>query len=251
MADRVVILASSPKPDVYFNVITHNARQGVRKFVIAVVGAPNGNSAQARINLEQKFNEFVAALMDSHYIATRDGSAAVTTPLAKPSPMKRLLTEIDWGSLELTYRTLEESELRDFLVEQRRADAAFDVTACKNRVLAGAVAWLVSRGGSPIHSFEVSKSLGFAESDLLPYLNASDYSYPDLSSSRLIRSATRRVNAGTVHKKWFWVIAVGVALFVGGLTLWLPAEVATPIFAATATFATIMSAVGLVVRYPD
>ena len=35
MADRVVILASSPKPDVYFNVIGHNARQGVRKFVLS------------------------------------------------------------------------------------------------------------------------------------------------------------------------------------------------------------------------
>ncbi|WP_153001418.1 hypothetical protein [Microbacterium testaceum] len=165
--------------------------------------------------------------------------------------MKKFFADVNWGSLDILFRSIEEADLRDFLVEQRRVNAAFDVTACRNKELAGAVAWLVSRGGSPIHSFEVRKRMTYTESDLLPYLDTSDYAYPDLSGSRLIRSATRRVNLGTIHKSWFWVLAVVVALVVGALALWLPEQIATPVFASAATFATIMSAVGLLVRYPD
>lgn len=235
----------------YFNVIAHNARQGVQDFIVAVVGAPGGDAPRAKIALEQKFSEFTAALRNSSYIATIDGSAVPAAPLARPSPISKFFTEVNWGALDILFRSIEEADLRDFLAEQRRLSAAFDVTACRNKELAGAVAWLVSRGGSPIHSFEVRKGMTHTETDLLPYLSGSDYAYPDLSGSRLIRSATRRINLGTIHKTWFWMLAVIVALVVGGLTLWLPEQVATPVFAAAATFATIMSAIGLLVRYPD
>ncbi|MBS0024490.1 hypothetical protein [Microbacterium paraoxydans] len=235
----------------YFNVIAHNARQGVREFIVAVVGAPGGDAPQAKINLERKFSDFIAALRDSNYISTIDGSAGPAAPLAEPTAMKQFFDDLNWGSLDVFFQTIEEADLRDFLAEQRRLGAAFDVTACRNKELAGAVAWLVSRGGSPIHSFELRKRMTHTETDLLPYLKSSDYAYPDLSSSRLIRSATRRVNLGTIHKTWFWVISVVVAVIVGGLTIWLPEQIATPVFAAAATFATIMSAVGLLVRYPD
>ncbi|PPL18643.1 hypothetical protein GY24_10215 [Microterricola pindariensis] len=165
--------------------------------------------------------------------------------------MKAFFEEIVWGRLQFTYLSVQEKELTQFLRDQRAAGAAFDVTACRNSVLAGAVAWLVSRGGSPIHTFEINTAQVFGEADLLPYLGADQYTYRDLSKSPLIRGATRRINAGTIHRRRFWLISAAVAASVGLLAFMMPVDLSTPILAAAATFATIMSGVGLVVRSPD
>jgi hypothetical protein len=163
--------------------------------------------------------------------------------------MADFFANVPWGSL--TLRLLREHDLKAFLRDQHAAGAVFDVTACKNVTLAGAVAWIVSRGGSPIHTFEFQRALTFGESDLLPYLGESDVSYRDLSESALIRGATRRINVGTVHKRRFWLLSGAIAIVVAFLSFFLPPAFANPVLAGAATFATIMSGVGLIIRNPD
>jgi hypothetical protein len=251
MTEHLVILASSPRPDVYFNIIGFNARQGVRKFTIGVVGTPADTPRPIATALPQDLPEFVRALMESQYLPTEGGARGAPRPLTRPDAMHQFFEDVPWKSLEFTFRAIEEHELRDFLTEQRRSGASFDITACKNTALAGAVAWLVSKGGSPIHSFEMSRPMYFDERDLLPYLNAQEYSYPDLSSSPLILGATRRVNAGTLYKRTFWAIAIAIGVAVATLTWLLPPELETPLFAAAATVATVVSAVAIWVRDPN
>ncbi|MDB5338112.1 MAG: hypothetical protein JWN70_3731 [Planctomycetaceae bacterium] len=252
MADRLVVLASSRRPDVYFNIIGHNARQGVTQFVLAAVGnLPDETPDQQAFALQQNLTRFVSELMNSIYLLLPASVDQAGVPLALPLEMKSFFEHVNWGRLQFTYLSVQEGDLTEFLREQRAAGAAFDVTACKNSVLAGAVAWLVSRGGSPIYTMEIKKQQVFGEADLLPYLEPSQYAYRDLSASRLIRGATRRVNAGTIHKRRFWFISAAVAIAVGLLAFLVPAQFATPILAAAATFATIMSGVAILVRNPD
>jgi len=252
MAERLVILASSLRPDVYFNIIAHNARQGVSQFVVAAVGDLPGEVPEDQSTaLQHGINRFVEGLMRSVYIRVPESASNPEIPLDQPNEMADFFQEISWGRLQLTYRSVPETDLTDFLKEERAAGAAFDVTACKNSVLAGAAAWLVSRGGSSIYSFEIRTAQVFGERDLLPNLLPSQFVYRDLSNSRLIRGATRYVNAGTIRKQRFWLISAGVAIAVGLITFMVPDEFATPFLATAATFATIMSGVALVVRNPD
>jgi hypothetical protein len=252
LSDRLVILASSLRPDVYFNIIGHNARQGVTQFVLAAVGDLPGQTSEDQATvLQQSLTRFVQELMQSVYLRLPNTSGNAGVPLEHPEEMTAFFRDVSWGGLQFTYRSVEEGQLVDFLREERALGSAFDVTACKNSVLAGAVAWLVSRGGSPIHTFEIKTIQHFGQGDLLPYLQPSQFAYRDLSSSALIRRATRRINAGTIHKRRFWFISVLVAAAVGLLTFLVPVALATPILAAAATFATIMSGVSLVIRNPD
>lgn len=248
MSSALVILASAPRPDPYFNIIGHNARHGVRQVVIACVEMSAKDATDLKFNVSQLVKQLQEATYSSlGTVAT----AKKATPLRDPTPMADFFEEVDWDSLEFTYKTVADAELSQFLKDQRKSGASFDVTTCKNSALAGAVAWLVSRGGSPIHTLEVKKKFSYDETDLLPYLALSDYSYVDLSGSRLIRGATRRVTAGTLSKSRFWIIAIAIALIVAIATIWLPTWLATPLFAATATFAAIVSAVSAFVRYSE
>jgi hypothetical protein len=248
---RLVILASSHRPDVYFNVIAYNAEHGITDFVIATVGDENEIASQTRAAaLTRDLNHFVAELQDSRY-ATFSPTGTTSVPLGNPAPMQGYFRKVPWGSLTITFTMVPERNIGAFLREQHAARAAFDVTACRNATLAGAVAWIVARGGSPIHTFDTVKTLTFAASDLLPYLTESDYVYRDLSNSALIRGATRRINVGTIHRRTFWLIAIAATAAVIAVSLLVPPGLANPVLAGAATLATIMSAVGLIIRNPD
>ncbi|MEV8170590.1 hypothetical protein [Microbacterium sp. NPDC077486] len=250
MSKRLVILASSPTPDVYFNVISHNARQGVNQFVIAVVGMPGAESlGQTRLDIEHRLHAFVNSLMKGEYRPSADFDNPVA--LSRPRPMKDFFDEVSWGDLDFEYKTLEEEGLRDFLTQERAAKAAFDVTACKNSVLAGAVGWLVAKGGSPMKTFEIKKKMTHGESDLYPYLKPAEIGYRDLSESTLLQKATWRVNLATINRRKFWSLAIVMALGMGLATWLLPANVTASIFAVLATLATVLSAAGIFIRYPD
>lgn len=252
MAERVAILASSPNPDVYFNVIARNSQDGVRKFVIAIVGMP-GNEPAADISngFQQRFNAFINGLAVNQYTPTRGGKLAEPIALENPKPMLSFMKKADWVNLDIRYTTVEEKNLRKFLAEERKAGAAFDVTACKNSAVAGAVAWLVSRGGSPIHTFEMKKKMSFGQSDLYPYLRPADFEYTDLSKSKLVRSATLRVNLATMNRTRFWVLAGFLTAAVATASALLPPTWSTPIFAAAATLASILSAANIFIRDPN
>ncbi|KRD53937.1 hypothetical protein [Microbacterium sp. Root280D1] len=250
MSKRLVILASSPTPDVYFNVISHNARLGVNQFVIAVVGMPGLKTpAQTRLDIEHKLHAFVDSLIKGDYRSSANFDEPA--PLTKPRPMKQFFDEVTWGALDFQYKTLEESELRDFLTQQRAANASFDVTACKNAVLAGAVAWLVAKGGSPMHTFEIKRKMTHGQGDLYPYLKPAEFEYRDLSDSVLIRKATWRVKLATINRAKFWTLAVILTVAMGLATLFLPPNATASIFAVLATLATVLSAAGIFIRYPD
>ncbi|WP_138946028.1 hypothetical protein [Plantibacter sp. M259] len=249
MPSRVVILASSVQPDVYFNIIAFNARQNVREFVVAVIDPPTLPSGSSSDAVQKRLQDLVNRLSESKYLKVTT-EATTMIPLVNPEPMATFLAEVNWYSLQITYRSVAESDLKEFLDEEQQAGAAFDVTACRNTALAGAVAWLVSRGGAPLHSLEVKRPFRHDASDLLPYLDQSDYAYPELSASKLIRAATRRVNRGTLRKKTFWILSVVGAILVGALSYFAPSELSTPILTAAAAFATVMSAVAILVRNP-
>jgi hypothetical protein len=250
MANRLIILASSRRPDTYFNIIAHNALQGVDDFVIAAIGDSPGETATQRvIVLNRDITGFVDGLTKSHY--TTFGAPRTEKPLDSPQEMENLLERISWGRLQFSYVAITDDNLENFLKDNLNAGVSFDVTACKNTALAPTVAWIVSRGGSPIQTFDIMKELTFAEQDLLPYLGTGDYRYADLSKSSLIRDATRRVNAGTISRRTFWVISFVAASIVAAVTFFAPSNLSTPILAAAATFATVMSGVSLIVRNPN
>lgn len=250
MASRLVILASSRRPDVYFNVVALNAQSGVREFVIATVGDPQAGATEGLRNLQESLTRFVAELRSGSYLAGHEGGER-TRLLTDPERITAFFTRVSWERLRFSYLAVTEQEVASFLREQQQPGTAFDVTSCKNSVLAGAVAWLVSRGGSPIHTFEILREQSFGEADLLPHLSPEEFTYRDLSSSDLVRQATKRVNAATIHRRSFWWISAAVALAVGALTFFVPTDLATPVLAAAATFATIMSGVAILVRNPD
>jgi hypothetical protein len=248
MADQVVILASSSRPEAYFNIIGHNARQGVRRFVIATLtGANTQSSSELAQNLQINLAALVAGLSRGVHV----GPPQDPKPLAQPHEMAAFLEEIKWGDLQFTYLPVQEEALADFLKEHQGDGAAFDVTTCNNSNLADAVAWLVSRGGSPIRTFEILRTQTFDQKDLLPYLSPAQYRYHDLADSQLIRGAIRKVNAGTIHKKRFWWISAFVALAAGAVAYYFPEDLSGPILAAAATFATIVSTVSVIVRNPN
>lgn len=249
MPGKVVILASSLQPDVYFNIIAYNARQKVREFVVAAIDPPLLKSESSSSAIQKRLQDFVNRLSESNYLSFSSESSHAS-PLPDPAPMAAFFEDVDWYGLQITYRSVDETDLKDFLDDEHRAGAAFDVTACRNTAVAGAVAWLVSRGGAPLHSLEVKRTFRHDFSDLLPYLEDADYAYPELSASKLMRAATRRVNRGTIRKKTFWFLSIGAAAFVGVLAFVAGPELSTPILTAAASFATIMSAVALLVRNP-
>lgn len=250
MANRLIIFASSRRPDTYFNIIAHNARQGVREFTIAAIGDLPSETAEQRVSsLNLELNQFVEGLQRSRYLTF--GSTPGDSMLTSPQDMKDLLDSFSWGSLRFSYQSVSDSELEGFLAENLKTGVSFDVTACKNTALAPTVAWIVARGGSPIQTFEITKELTFTEKDLLPYLKTIEYKYIDLAKSSLIRKAVQRVNIGSIHRRTFWFISAAVAVAVGALTLLVPAAFSAPILAAAATFATIMSGVSILVRHPN
>lgn len=252
MVERLVILGSSDRPDVYFNIIAHNAKTGTRQFVIALVGDDRSDLAARAQELHENLTELVKLLRAGRYATFRAGfGLTAAEALAEPAPVKGLLEKIAWGRLAFTHEAVQESELKTFLRGHASSGAAFDVTACGNSALAGAVAWLVSRGGSTIYSFEQLKAPTFGERDLLPYLGQDDYRYRDLSRGALILGATRRINAGTLRKQTFWVLTLIAALGVALLASVVPPALSGPLITGAATVATIMSAMAIVVRNPD
>ncbi|NQX03404.1 hypothetical protein HQQ82_01160 [Rathayibacter sp. VKM Ac-2856] len=251
MYEKLVILASSQRPDVYFNIIAHNALLGVREYVIATISGSHGQtSAERATELQIDLTSFVAALKDSRYLAASDATVEPSA-LKRPSRMSKFFRKIEWGSLEFTFISVEQDDLEGFLRKYWSDRTAFDVTACKNTALAGAVAWIVSRGGCPIYSLEMLKNLSFGEEDLLPNLEVQDFQYIDLSHSRLIRGATRRINKGTIHRRRFWIISAGSAVAIGSVTYFAPEQFASSVLAAAASLATIISTVAVLVRNPD
>lgn len=249
MHDRLVILGSSDRPDVYFNIITVCARAGTKKFVVALIGEDGQVDLSDRAqNLNENLTALVSGLRRGDYVTVKPGDGVQSIPLDDPEPAKDSVAQVRWGEVE--FIAVPESTLEQFLRQQVAESAAFDVTACKNSALAGAVAWLVSRGGSTIYSFEQLVPPTYGPGDLLPFLGSNDFRYRDLSQGQLVRRATRRVNIGTLSKRTFWLACIATALAVAAITALIP-DISNPILAAAATFATIMSAVALFVRSPD
>ena len=82
MTDRLVILCSSPRPDPYFNVISHAVLSlGISNFALVAVGdkvAPENSEIAAQI--ADDLSSFVQALKDGQYWKrdNRDNSVHLT-----------------------------------------------------------------------------------------------------------------------------------------------------------------------------
>lgn len=168
--------------------------------------------------------------------------------VSDPAAVNTFLNRLGWGALTIGRRSVTESGLADLLKAESKAQSAFDVTACKNSAVAGAVAWLVSRGGSPIYSFESKKRPTYGAADLLPLLANDEYVYRDLSQSPLVKAASSRVNFWTLKRKQFLLWSAAAAVVFALVTTTLSQSVAFSVLSGVASFASIVSIFAIFVR---
>lgn len=251
MSDRLVILCTSARPDPYFNVIAYAAlSRGIRDFALVAVGDDIGTELQHKAaSVADDLSKFVDELrLGRYWSRNRSDGSELSKPLPDMDPFARTVDELDWGSLRITRTYIHEDDLRVLLAEEAAAGSSFDVTSCKNSVVAAAAAWLVSRGGSPIYSFDLKKTPTYGFDDLLPAMESTDYVYRDLSRSVVLADATRKVNSFTLRRRQFLTIALVVAVIIGLVSLQFSETVAFSVLTGFASFAGITSAMALFVR---
>lgn len=249
----MVLLCSSMKPDPYFNVICHaGIEMGISSFLLVVIGDDSkAERSESAAHLERNLNTFVGQLERGNYWRRDPHSGPDdVSQLAQPELFARVVERLGWSSLRIERVGLNEDDLAVLLSDEAAKGSAFDVTACKNSAVAGAVAWLVSRGGSPVYTFELRKPQTFDAEDLLPSLKPGDYRYRNLAASPLIADATREVNTFKIQRRTFLIASILVGLLVGLLSLTFSDTVAFSILTGLASFASIMSATSLFVRSP-
>jgi hypothetical protein len=160
-----------------------------------------------------------------------------------------MVTEaLGWGSLRIGRLGTSEDQLREFLYEEAASGSSFDVTACKNSLVAGVTASLVARGGSQIYTFQLRRPPTFGQGDLLPALEPSQYAYRDLSSSSLLVDAVQKVNQFRLDRRSFLVASLVLAVVFGVSTLALSDSVVFLHLTGMASFASMVSALTFFLR---
>jgi hypothetical protein len=240
---RLVIFCTSLRPDPYFNVIAHAVVSlEIRDFVLVVVEdglSPKGATAA---KLADDLGMFVQNLR-----VAGDGTEG-TTSAEDAVKFSRYTDLIGWESLKIARMGISEDGLSDFLAAEAALGSSFDVTSCKNSVVAGVTAALVSRGGSPIYSFEFRRKPTFSQTDLLPLLDTSDYAYRNLADSALLSAALRKVNSFRFDRNVFLVVSVALAFVFGLSSLFLSQTIVFSLLTGFASFASIVSAFGFFLR---
>jgi len=251
MSERLVIFCTSVRPDPYFNVVAHAVSfQGIRDFSLVAVGDDFATEMQQKAaSVADDLSRFVEELRLGGYWTRdqSDGSERIE-PLPDPAPFVDAVNDLDWGSLSIGRAYVREEDLQALLAKEAGLGSAFDVTSCKNSVVAAATAWLVSRGGSPIYTFDLRRTPTYGFEDLLPAMAPSDYEYRDLSRSALLVDATRKVNSLSLRRKQLLWIAILAAVVVGFVSLRFSETVAFSVLTALASFASITSGMALLVR---
>jgi hypothetical protein len=246
-----VILCTSERPDPYLNVIMHcRLALDTTDFVLVAVGDhvdPILSDKAARIS--DDISTLVANLSGGRYWWRNQKDSSVRTEqLEGPERFARVFDALGWGSLHISRLGLAEEELGQFLSDEAGKGSSFDVTGCKNSLVAGVSAALVSRGGSPIYTWEFRKTPTFGQADLLPALEPSQYVYIDLTSTPLLFAATRKVNAYSIGRRKFLVLSAGLAICFGMATLVASQTVVLLILTVLASFASILSAFSFFLR---
>jgi hypothetical protein len=247
----LVILCTSDRPDPYFNVIAHASLVlGIREFLLVAVGDDiRPELAERAAMIADELSKFVEQLAAGKYWR-RDHASGMETveDLTRADRFSSVVDELGWGSLRISRVGLPEDRLNELLQKEVSEGAAFDVTSCKNSAVAGAVAWLVSRGGSPIYSFELRKTPTYRQDDLLPAMEHGQYMYRDLSTSPLLEDAVRKVNAFSLNREKFFYVSLLLAIVVGLISMSFSQTVAFSVVTAFASFASIISALTFFLR---
>lgn len=250
MTNRLVILCTSERPDPYFNVITHAVLSlGISDFELVAVGDeihPDLTDRAAMI--ANDLSTFVENLAAGKYWQKGRDRSDVIEDLIHPERFSRVINDLKWGSLKIGRMGLPEDRLHGLLQTEISRASAFDVTSCKNSAVAGATAWLVSRGGSPIYTFELRKPPTHGQADLLPAMDPGHYSYRDLSTSPLLEDAVKTVNAFTLNRQKFFYVSILLAIIVGLISLTFSQTIVFSVVTALASFASIISALTYFLR---
>lgn len=218
MTTKLVIFCTSPRPDPYFNIICHaKSHLGISRFVFVLIDEKGGKGAQeAPRNLNDELNTFVDELEKGFYI-----NRAGREPLEDHEKYVQTITNIDFPKLDIRTIDTTEDDIVNVLREQVNDNAAFDVTAAKNSIVAGTVAWLASRGGSTVYTFDLLKIQTYGQRDLWPVLNAPEYRYRNLAESTLVYDATQHVRRFRMSRRTFFAIASILAALMGLLSMTL------------------------------
>ena len=250
MISRLVILCTSERSDPYFNVIAHSViHLGLRDFLLVVIGdAVDPKLTEKAGHLADDLSTMVSALGQGEYWRRESDGTEHRERLRDREPFDRMLERLRWGSLSIARSGVPEDKVGELLRREVARGAAFDVTACKNSLVAGASAALVASGGSPIYTFEMRKRPTFGQADLLPMLDNDDYFYRDLRTAPLLASAIKTVNRFRITRRNFIAIAVVLAVLFGLLSLSLSQTALFALLTGFASFASIVSALALFVR---
>jgi hypothetical protein len=248
---KLVIFCTSARPDPYLNVILHGALSlGFREFALVAVddsSAPRGAEVAARAY--ENLSRLVDVLRSGEYSsALSNGLLSNPLPLDDPQVFIRSLDVSNWDSLAISRRGLKEEELLGFLEAELADGSSFDVTACKNSLVAGIAAALVARGRSEIYTFDLMKAPTYGPDDLYPSLRSADFIYRRLSDAPLMQDSLTRVKRFSLERKQFLVWALILAVVVSLLSIYFPETVVFSLLTGFASFAGIASAINVFTR---
>lgn len=251
MSARLVIFCTSTRPDPYLNVVLHGALSlGFGEFaLVAVDDSSSMQGADVATKVYESLSALVQCLRSGKYPSVAaSGNVPNLLPLKDPEPFVESMKVANWDSLAISRRGLKEEELLEFLEAEFAAGSSFDVTACKNSLVAGLAAALVARGKSEIYSFDLLKTPSFGPADLYPLLLPADFVYRRLSDAPLIQDSLTRVKKFSIGRKQFLVCALILALLFAIVSAYFPQTLVFSILTGFASFAGIASAVSVFTR---
>lgn len=162
--------------------------------------------AQAAIILS-RVQELLMALAEGTYAAAEQSAAEL--PVAETQAYRQASEKLQY--IRVSAQGIRWSGLRTSLEDFRRGgSSAFDVTAFKNYLLLDVLTLLLAEGEADIYSFELRRPPTFGARDLMPALNQTDYIYRNLTDSKHVSAAMRRMVARSVTFRL--VIAVTVLI---------------------------------------
>jgi len=223
---------------------------GFRDFLLVAVGDEvNPTLEQKAAKLADDVSTLVRHLEAGRYWQHRSPEVSESlNDLREPERFSRVLKSINWGSLQIGRRGISENELPRFLETEVAVGSSFDVTSCKNSLVAGVTAALVARGRSSIYTFELRKLPTFDQYDLLPALEQQEYIYRNLSDAPLLANAVKHINSFSVNRKNFMMISAITAVFFALLAATLPQTAVFSLLTGFASFASVVSALSFFLR---
>jgi len=253
------IFATSERPDVYINALTHAIEHhGVSSIHVVVISEhdyvdeEDRQSSLLASTVVSRVSEQLEALQRREYIDFRSRDVTPLPTTASVQVYGRCLNAMNRSgttSLVVPIQQLDK-RLRSFVAS---GSCVFDVSALKKNLLVDVLATLLSLSFSEVYSFELKRQT-FGPSDLYHALTPNeDFTWRNLTTSSSVRRALKRISRWNLRSRLALIFVAAIAGIFALLRVFYPEGESLSIFNAAAMVASIGSFFFILVmdRYGD